>query len=95
LGATVSQLTQLLSLEFLKLVSLHPASPFRLPGGLFTMAAEFRLQNRNQVVVFAVAGAAALLVALFTVSFQAGVKAWSRNPVKKSEVGMNSLWKTS
>jgi len=81
LGATVSQLTQLLSVEFLKLVFI--ASCIAFPVAWWAMSRwlqSFAYRIEIRWWIFVVAGVAALLVALFTVSFQA-IKAAVANPV--------------
>ncbi|SDF02337.1 ABC-type transport system, involved in lipoprotein release, permease component [Dyadobacter soli] len=87
LGASVSNLVGMLSADFLKLVGIaaviaFPVAWYFLNGWLEKYA--FRIDL--EWWYFAVAGVAALLIALFTVSFQA-IKAALMNPVKslKSE----------
>ena len=87
LGASVSNLVGMLSADFLKLVGIaaiiaFPVAWYFLNGWLEKYA--FRIHM--EWWYFAVAGVAALLIALFTVSFQA-IKAALMNPVKslKSE----------
>lgn len=82
LGASIGQVTGMLSKEFLKLVLI--ASVIAFPVAWFAM--HKWLQNFAYRIdinwwVFVVAGVAALLVALVTVSFQA-IKAAMANPVK-------------
>jgi len=82
LGASVSQVTQMLSKEFLKLVLI--ASLVAFPAAWWAMnkwLQRFAYRINISWWVFAVAGFAALLIALFTVSFQA-IKAAIANPVK-------------
>jgi putative ABC transport system permease protein len=82
LGATVSQLTQLLSTEFLKLVLI--ASLIAFPVAWWAMnqwLQSFAYRIDISWWIFAIAGFAALMVALLTVSFQA-IKAAIANPVK-------------
>lgn len=87
LGASVTNLVQMLSSDFLKLVGIaaviaFPVAWYFLNGWLEKYA--FRISM--EWWYFAVAGLAALVIALFTVSFQA-IKAALMNPVKslKSE----------
>ncbi len=82
LGATVSQLVMLLSGDFLKLVVLSlllavPVAYYSMQRWLDGFAYRITLSWS----VFAIAGAAAVTVALLTVSFQA-LKAARSNPVK-------------
>jgi ABC-type antimicrobial peptide transport system permease subunit len=87
LGASVSNLVGMLSADFVKLVGIaaliaFPVAWYFLNGWLQKYA--FRIDLKWWY--FAAAGVAALLIALFTVSFQA-IKAALMNPVKslKSE----------
>jgi putative ABC transport system permease protein len=82
LGASVTQVTQMLSKEFLKLVVI--ASLIAFPAAWWAMnkwLQSFAYRINISWSVFAVAGFAALLIALLTVSFQA-IKAAIANPVK-------------
>lgn len=82
LGASVSQVTQMLSKEFLKLVLV--ASLIAFPVAWWAMhkwLQSFAYRIHIEWWVFAVAGLAALCIALVTVSFQA-IKAALANPVK-------------
>jgi putative ABC transport system permease protein len=82
LGASVTQVTQMLSIEFVKLVLL--ASIIAFPVAWWAMnkwLENFAYRINISWWVFAVAGLAALLIALLTVSFQA-IKAAVANPVK-------------
>ncbi|HVX26725.1 MAG TPA: ABC transporter permease [Parafilimonas sp.] len=82
LGASVSQVTQMLSKEFLKLVLI--ASLIAFPVAWWAMhkwLQSFAYRINISWVVFVIAGLAALLIALITVSFQA-IKAAIANPVK-------------
>ena len=82
LGASVSQVTQMLSKEFLKLVII--ASLFAFPIGWWTMnkwLQGFAYRVSINWWVFGVAGFAALLIALLIVGLQA-IKAATANPVK-------------
>ena len=81
LGATVSQLTQLLSKEFLKLVLI--ASFIAFPVAWWTMnqwLQSFAYRITISWWIFVMAGISALMVALLTVSAQA-IKAAVANPV--------------
>jgi ABC-type antimicrobial peptide transport system permease subunit len=82
LGASVTNITTLLSKDFLKLVvvSLVIASP--VAGYLmYKWLQDFPYRVHIQWWVFAIAGIAAVGIALFTVSFQA-IRAATANPVK-------------
>jgi putative ABC transport system permease protein len=82
LGATVSQLTQLLSKEFLKLVLI--ASVIAFPVAWWAMnrwLQGFAYRIDMNWWIFVLAGLGALLVALLTVSFQA-IRTAIANPVK-------------
>jgi putative ABC transport system permease protein len=82
LGASVTQVTQMLSKEFLKLVII--ASLIAFPAAWWAMnkwLQSFAYRIDISWWVFAVAGFSALLIALLTVSFQA-IKAALSNPVK-------------
>ena len=82
LGASVTQVTKMLSKEFVKLVLL--ASLIAFPAAWWAMnkwLQSFAYRITISWWVFAIAGLAALIVALITVSFQA-VKAAIANPVK-------------
>ncbi len=82
LGASVSQVTQMLSKEFLKLVLI--ASLIAFPVAWWAMhkwLQSFAYRINISWGVFLIAGLAALLIALITVSFQA-IKAAVANPVK-------------
>ena len=82
LGASVSNITTLLSKEFVKLVliALVIASPIAY-WGMHTWLQSFAYRINIHWWVFMVAGLIALFIALFTVSFQA-IKAAIANPVK-------------
>ena len=82
LGASVSQVTQMLSKDFLKLVLI--ASVIAFPVGWWAMnkwLQSFAYRINISWWVLAVAGASALLIALLTISFQA-IKTAIANPVK-------------
>ena len=81
LGATVTQLTQLLSSEFLKLVLI--ASLISFPVAWWAMnqwLQSFAYRIHISWWIFATAGFSALMVALLTVSFQS-IRAAIANPV--------------
>lgn len=82
LGASVTNITTLLSKDFLKLVliSFIIAAPFAY-WGMYTWLKKFPYRITIQWWVFAAAGLAAILIALVTVGFQA-IKAAIANPVK-------------
>ena len=82
LGASVANITTLLSKDFLKLVivSLVIASP--VAGfAMYKWLQDYPYRVNIQWWVFALAGLGAIAIALFTVSFQA-IKAAMANPVK-------------
>jgi putative ABC transport system permease protein len=82
LGASVSDITTMLSRDFIKLVAI--AILIATPVAWFVMnnwLQEFAYRTTISWWIFAVAGLAALLIALITVSFQA-IKAALANPVK-------------
>ena len=82
LGASVIQVTQMLSKEFIRLVLI--ASLIAFPAAWWAMnkwLQSFAYRINISWWVFVVAGFAALLIALATVSFQA-IKAAIANPVK-------------
>ena len=82
LGASVTQVTQMLSKEFLKLVSI--ASLIAFPVAWWAMnkwLQSFAYRIDISWWIFLIAGFVALLIALITVSFQA-IKAAVANPVK-------------
>lgn len=82
LGASVSQVTKMLSKEFLKLVLI--ASLIAFPVAWWAMhkwLQSFAYRINISWGAFLIAGLAALLIALITVSFQA-IKAAVSNPVK-------------
>ncbi len=82
LGASMTQLTSLLAKDFLKLVLIANGIAFPLAWwATYQWLQEFAYHIELQWWVFAVAGIAALLIALITVSFQA-IKAAAANPVK-------------
>jgi putative ABC transport system permease protein len=81
LGASVTQVTQMLSKEFIKLVLI--ASLIAFPAAWWAMnkwLQSFAYRINISWWVFVIAGFTALLIALVTVSFQA-IKAAIANPV--------------
>jgi putative ABC transport system permease protein len=82
LGASVSGITKLLSIDFVKLVALaiFIASPIAW-WGMNKWLQGFAYREPIQWWIFVAAGMAAILIALITVSFQA-IKAAVANPVK-------------
>ena len=82
LGASVSQVVSLLSKEFLQLVIVAALIAAPIAGwGMQQWLQHFAYRISIQWWVFAVAALLALLIAFFTISFQA-VKAAVANPVK-------------
>ncbi|HVZ95854.1 MAG TPA: ABC transporter permease [Chitinophagaceae bacterium] len=82
LGASVSQVTQMLSKEFLKLVLIASVIAFPVAWwGMNKWLQSFAYRIHISWWIFVIAGSAALLIALITVSFQA-IKAAMANPVK-------------
>ncbi len=82
LGASVSSIISMLSKDFLKLVLIAALIAFPIAGwAMHQWLQDFAYQVGLQWWVFLLAGAAALFIALFTVSFQA-IKAALSNPVK-------------
>ena len=82
LGASVSQVSSMLSKEFVKLVLIACVIAFPLAWWAMNKWLEdFAYRINISGWVFVIAGAVALLIALFTVSFQA-IKAAIANPVK-------------
>jgi ABC-type antimicrobial peptide transport system permease subunit len=82
LGASVSNITLLLSKDFLKLVliSFVIASPLAY-WAMYSWLQPFPYRVAIHWWVFALAGLSAVLIALFTISFQA-IKAAIANPIK-------------
>jgi ABC-type antimicrobial peptide transport system permease subunit len=81
LGASVQGLARLLSLEFLKLVGWSILIAFPLGWWLMHQwLQEYAYRIEISWTVFIMAGLAALLIAVFTISFQA-IRAASANPV--------------
>ena len=82
LGASVSNIVNLLSIEFIKLVLI--AFIIAAPLAWFGMnkwLQDFAYQTELSWLVFAMAGIASIVIAFFTISFQA-IKAAIANPVK-------------
>ena len=82
LGASVSGIVNMLSIDFLKLVLI--GFIVAIPVSWFTMnnwLIDFAYRIDISLWIFALAAVTALLIALFTVSFQA-IKAAIANPVK-------------
>jgi putative ABC transport system permease protein len=81
LGASISGIVQLLSKDFLKLVIVSATIAFPLAWwAMSSWLEDFAYRVPLSAWIFIIAGAGALLVALFTVSFQA-VRAALANPV--------------
>lgn len=82
LGASMAQLTSLLAKDFIKLVLIANGIAFPLAWwAAHKWLQEFAYHINVEWWIFAAAGVIALLVALFTVSFQA-VRVAKANPVK-------------
>ncbi|MGN6530122.1 MAG: ABC transporter permease, partial [Ginsengibacter sp.] len=82
LGASERQVTQMLSKEFLKLVSIAAVIAFPVAWWVMNKWLQsFAYRTNISWWIFIVAGFAVLLIALITVSFQA-IKAALANPVK-------------
>jgi putative ABC transport system permease protein len=82
LGASISSIITMLSKDFVKLVLIAAVIAFPIAGwAMHQWLQEFAYQVGLQWWVFLLAGCAALLIALCTVSFQA-IKAALMNPVK-------------
>jgi putative ABC transport system permease protein len=82
MGATVSSIVNLLSIDFLKLVFI--SFVIAAPVAWYFMhqwLKDFAYRVNINWWIFLVAGVTAMLIALFTISFQAIKAAWS-NPVK-------------
>jgi putative ABC transport system permease protein len=82
LGATVSNITALLSIDFIKLVfiAIAIASPIAWYG-MTKWLQDFSYKIPISWWIFVLSGAVAILIALFTVSFQS-IKAALMNPVR-------------
>jgi putative ABC transport system permease protein len=86
LGAGVSQLVSLLSMEFIFLVGLATVIAAPLAGwGVHQWLQDFAYHTSMPWWIFVLAGVAALAIALLTVSFQA-IRAATANPVKSLRV---------
>ncbi|SKB56830.1 ABC transporter permease [Dyadobacter psychrophilus] len=82
LGASVTNLVGMLSMDFVKLVAIAALIAFPIAGYfLQNWLEKYAYRIEMEWWYFLVAGIAALLIALFTVSFQA-IKAALMNPVK-------------
>lgn len=82
LGASISQLTQMLSKEFLKLVLIASLIAFPIAWwGMNKWLQNYAYRIDISWWIFVVAGIAALIIAFLTVSFQA-IKTALANPVK-------------
>ncbi|HVG41796.1 MAG TPA: FtsX-like permease family protein [Chitinophagaceae bacterium] len=82
LGASVSSIVTMLSKDFLKLVLIAAIIAFPVAGwAMHNWLQDFAYRISINWAVYAVAGSVALLIALFTTSFQA-LKAALVNPVK-------------
>ena len=82
LGANVTQVTGMLSKEFIKLVLIACIIAFPLSyWAMYKWLQDFAYRINISWWVFVLAGAAALFIAFFTISFQA-IKASIANPVK-------------
>lgn len=82
LGASVSQVTNMLSVEFLKLVLIASLIAFPVAWwGMHKWLQSFAYRITISWWMFVVAGLVALLIALITVSFKA-IRAATANPVK-------------
>lgn len=82
LGASLSQITTMMSTEFVRLVII--AFVIAVPLGLYAINSwleHFAYKAPVDIGIFFGAGATALAIALFTVSFES-IKAASANPVK-------------
>jgi putative ABC transport system permease protein len=86
LGAGVSQLVSMLSLEFIFLVGLSSVIATPLAGwGMHRWLQDFAYRTSMPWWIFVVAGVAAVVIALLTVSFQA-IRAAMANPVDSLRV---------
>jgi len=82
LGASVSNITQMLSKDFLKLILIASLIAFPIAGwAMYKWLQNFAYRIDIQWWVFLVAAAIALFIAMVTISFQA-IKAAVANPVK-------------
>ena len=82
LGASVSRITRLLSMDFLKLVFISAIIAFPIAWwAMNNWLLNYAYRIEISWWIFIAAGVVALLIALFTISFQA-IKAAVANPVK-------------
>ena len=82
LGASVSNITQMLSKDFLKLILIASLIAFPIAGwAMYKWLQNFAYRIDIQWWVFLVAAAIALFIAMVTISFQS-IKAAVANPVK-------------
>jgi putative ABC transport system permease protein len=82
LGASVANITQMLSKDFLKLIVIASLIAFPIAGwAMYTWLQNFAYRIDIQWWVFIVAAFIAILIAMITISFQA-IKAALANPVK-------------
>ena len=82
LGASVTGITTLLSKDFLKLVALSCLVAFPVAWWMMhSWLKNYEYRITISWLIFLIAGVAAILIALITVSFQA-IKAAIANPVK-------------
>ncbi len=82
LGASAAQLSAMLSANFLKLVLIACFIAFPIAGwAMYKWLQDFAYRIDVEWWIFAAAGLTALLIALFTVSFQA-IRAATANPVE-------------
>ncbi|HTE27095.1 ABC transporter permease, partial [Flavitalea sp.] len=82
MGASVTNIVNLLSFDFLKLVALSfvIATPVAWYF-MYKWLEDFSYRSNITWTVFAIAGMLAFLIALFTISFQA-IRAAIANPIK-------------
>jgi predicted lysophospholipase L1 biosynthesis ABC-type transport system permease subunit len=82
LGATIANVITLLSKDFLKLVAISSLVAFPMAWWMMNKwLQDFAYRINISLWVFVIAGVLAVLIALFTVSFQA-IKSAIANPVK-------------
>jgi putative ABC transport system permease protein len=82
LGASVANITQMLSKDFLKLIVIASLIAFPIAGwAMYTWLQNFAYRIDIQWWVFILAAFIAILIAMITISFQA-IKAAVANPVK-------------
>jgi putative ABC transport system permease protein len=86
LGAGVPQLVSLLSREFVLLIGISTVIAAPVAGwGVYKWLQNFAYRTSMPLWIFVLAGAAALVIALLTVSFQA-IRAATANPVESLRV---------